>query len=157
MSKEVLRGKVRADVNFNVHKGVKSIGKREHHFSSFQNLLKKITSCLKKKPWRMSGLPWWLSCKESACQGKRWGDMSSIPGWGRSPGGGNGNSLQYSCLENPMERGAGGLRFTGSHRVRHDCAHKYTHKTHAEVKYKTVQLLSHLQLFATLWTAAYTT
>ena len=33
-------------------------------------------------------------------------DASSIPGLGRSPGGGNGNPLQYSCLENPMERGA---------------------------------------------------
>ena len=33
------------------------------------------------------------------------GDMGSIPGWGRSPGEGNGNPLQYSCLENPMGRG----------------------------------------------------
>ena len=34
------------------------------------------------------------------------GDMGSIPGSGRSPGGGNGNPLQYSCLENPTDRGA---------------------------------------------------
>ena len=34
------------------------------------------------------------------------GYMGSIPGSGTSPGGGNGNSLQYSCLENPMDRGA---------------------------------------------------
>ena len=34
------------------------------------------------------------------------GDAGSIPGWGRSPGEGNGNPLQYSCLENPMDRGA---------------------------------------------------
>ena len=34
------------------------------------------------------------------------GDTGSIPGSGRSPGEGNGNLLQYSCLENPMERGA---------------------------------------------------
>ena len=33
-------------------------------------------------------------------------DSGSISGWGRSPGGGHGNSLQYSCLENPMDRGA---------------------------------------------------
>ena len=33
-------------------------------------------------------------------------DMSSIPGLGRSPGEGHGNPLQYSCLENPMDRGA---------------------------------------------------
>ena len=34
------------------------------------------------------------------------GDKGLIPGLGRSPGEGNGNSLQYSCLENPMDRGA---------------------------------------------------
>ena len=33
-------------------------------------------------------------------------DTGSIPGSGRSPGGGHGNPLQYSCLENPMDRGA---------------------------------------------------
>ena len=33
-------------------------------------------------------------------------DAGSIPGWKGSPGGGNGNPLQYSCLENPMDRGA---------------------------------------------------
>ena len=49
------------------------------------------------------GFPWWLSGKESACNA---GDPGSIPGSGRSPGGGNGNPLQYSCLENPMDREA---------------------------------------------------
>ena len=34
------------------------------------------------------------------------GEVGLIPGLGRSPGGGNGNSLQYSCLGNPMDRGA---------------------------------------------------
>ena len=34
------------------------------------------------------------------------GDVGLIPGLGRSAGGGNGNPLQYSCLENPMDRGA---------------------------------------------------
>ena len=34
------------------------------------------------------------------------GDLGSIPGWGRSPGGGNGNPFQYSGLEKPMDRGA---------------------------------------------------
>ena len=33
-------------------------------------------------------------------------DVDSFPGLGRSPGGGHGNPLQYSCLENPMDRGA---------------------------------------------------
>ena len=41
--------------------------------------------------------------KESACNA---GDPSSTPGSGRSPGGGHGNPLQYSCLENPMDSGA---------------------------------------------------
>ena len=41
--------------------------------------------------------------KESACNAR---DPGSIPGWGRSPGEGNGNPLQYSCLENSMDRGA---------------------------------------------------
>ena len=41
--------------------------------------------------------------KESACNV---GDLGLIPGLGRSPGEGNGNPLQYSCLENPMDRAA---------------------------------------------------
>ena len=41
--------------------------------------------------------------KESACNAR---DPGSIPGSGRSPGGGNGNPLQYSCLENSIDRGA---------------------------------------------------
>ena len=41
-------------------------------------------------------------CKESACNV---GDLGSIPGLGRSPGEGNANPLQYSCLENPMDGG----------------------------------------------------
>ena len=49
------------------------------------------------------GLPRGLSGKESACNA---GDPGSIPGSGRSPGEGNANSLQYSRLENPMNRGA---------------------------------------------------
>ena len=50
----------------------------------------------------------------------------SIPGWGRSPGGGHGNPLQYSCLENPMDRGDGGLQSMGSQRVRHDWVIEHT-------------------------------
>ena len=41
--------------------------------------------------------------KESACKA---GDLGLVPGLGRSPGGRHGNPLQYSCLENPMDRGA---------------------------------------------------
>ena len=53
--------------------------------------------------WGDSGLPRWLSGKESACNE---GDLGLIPRWGRSPGGGHGHPLQYSCLENPMDRGS---------------------------------------------------
>ena len=45
-------------------------------------------------------------CKEPACNAGDTGDVGSVPGLGRSPGGGNGNLVQYSCLENPMDRGA---------------------------------------------------
>ena len=48
-------------------------------------------------------LPRWLSSKQSACNA---GDAVSIPGSGKSPGEGNGNPLQYSCLGNPMVREA---------------------------------------------------
>ena len=51
-----------------------------------------------------------LSSKECACNT---GDAGSVPGSGSSPGEGNGNPLQYSRLENPMDR-AGGLQSTGS-------------------------------------------
>ena len=49
------------------------------------------------------GFPGGSEVKASACNV---GDLGSIPGSGRSPGEGNGNPLQYSCLENPMEGGA---------------------------------------------------
>ena len=48
------------------------------------------------------------------------GDLGLIPGSGRSPGEGNGNPLQYSCLENLMDRGADGIQFMGSQKVKHD-------------------------------------
>ena len=47
-------------------------------------------------------------------------DIGLIPGLGRSPGGGHGNPLQYSCLENPWDRGAWQLESIGSHRVKHN-------------------------------------
>ena len=49
------------------------------------------------------GFPGGSDGKESACNA---GDLGLIPELGRSPGGGHGSPLQYSCLENPMDRGA---------------------------------------------------
>ena len=51
----------------------------------------------------LKGFPGGSDGKESACSA---GDEGSIPGSGRSPGEGNDNPLQYSCLGNPMNRGA---------------------------------------------------
>ena len=53
---------------------------------------------------------------KSACDA---GDKGSIPGLGSSSGEGNGNPLQYSCLDDSMEK-PGGLQSLGSQRVRHD-------------------------------------
>ena len=47
-----------------------------------------------------------LTHKESACCAGDTGDAGAVPGSGRSPGEGNGNLLQCSCLENPIDRGA---------------------------------------------------
>ena len=62
--------------------------------------------------------------KESACNAGDIGDVDSVPGWGRSPEEGNGNPLQYSCLENPKERGAWQATVHGVSRVRQDLATK---------------------------------
>ena len=52
---------------------------------------------------KFKGFPGGTEVKASACN---LGDLGSIPGSGRSPGEGNGNPLQYACLENPMHGGA---------------------------------------------------
>ena len=70
-----------------------SKGRKTLHFS-----LAVLTKAAVKR-----GLPRWLTGKESTSQAA---DSSLIPGSGRSPGEGNGNPLQYSCLENPMVRRA---------------------------------------------------
>ena len=54
--------------------------------------------------WLKCSLPWWFSGKESTYSE---GDSGSTPGLGRSPGVGNGNSLQYSCLKSPTEEPGG--------------------------------------------------
>ena len=51
-------------------------------------------------------------------------DAGWIPGMGRSPGEGNGNPFQYSCLENPLDRGAWQATLHGVARVEHDLATK---------------------------------
>ena len=63
----------------------------------------------------------WLSGEESTCNA---GHVGSIPGLGRSPGEGNGNPLQFSCPENPVDRAAKGLQ-----RVGHYLSTKQQHMT----------------------------
>ena len=67
----------------------------------------------------MENIPYSSVGKASACNA---GDLGSIPGSGSSPGEGNRNPLQYSCLENPMDRGAWQATLHGIARVRHTLA-----------------------------------
>ena len=84
------------------------------HYSCLENSMNRGTwqaifhgitkSWTRLSDWTESmGFTGGLDSKESACNA---GDLCSIPGSGKSPGEGNGNPLQYSCLENPMDRGA---------------------------------------------------
>ena len=73
-----------------------------------------------KIPWRKDRLPTldFPGGSDSKASAYNAGDLGSIPGLGRSPREGNGNPFQYSCLENPMDRGAWWSK--GSQRVWHD-------------------------------------
>ena len=68
------------------------------------------------------GFPGGSRGKESACNA---GDRGSIPGLGRSPGGGHGNTLQYFCLENPHGQRSLAGHSPWGHRVRRDRATKH--------------------------------
>ena len=72
------------------------------YFGGAPKSLQMVTAAMKLKDASL-GFPGGSEVKTSACNA---GDLGSIPGLGRSPGEGNGNPLQYSCLENPMDRGA---------------------------------------------------
>ena len=71
-----------------------------HVYSLFFSPLGKSLGFI--RPKERLRLPWLLSGKESAFKAGDVGDLVLIPGLGRSPGGGNGNPLQYSCLEKSM-------------------------------------------------------
>ena len=58
----------------------------------------------RKKKKRVEKFPAPTKVKNSRAKAEDARDSWSIPGWGRSPGGGNGNPLQYSCLEDPMDK-----------------------------------------------------
>ena len=73
------------------------------------------------------GFPSGSDGKASLCNA---GDPGLIPGLGRSPREGTGNPLQYSCLENPVDREAWQATVHGSQEVRHDWATNTQHNTH---------------------------
>ena len=66
----------------------------------------KVHLVLKASHSNKQGLPRYSVVKNLHANEGAAGDVSLIPGWGRSSRGGNGNLLQYSCLENPLDRGA---------------------------------------------------
>ena len=84
------------------------------------------TCPLLRPPWPLTAQ--WLSSEESTCSAAATGDSGSIPGSGRPAGGGYGNPLQYSCLENPLDRGAWRAAV---HEVTKSQMRLSTHKTYA--------------------------
>ena len=70
------------------------------------NILEKHRRLNKLGPWLLAGFPGGVVVKNLPTNEKDARDAGSIPGWGRSPGGKNGNPLWYSCLGNSMDRGA---------------------------------------------------
>ena len=85
-----------------------------------------VTSGVEKQLFEtVQGLPGRAVVKSQPANAGNTRNWGSIPVSGRSPGEGNGTSLQYSCLENSMEPGR--LQSMGSQRVRHDLAHAHTH------------------------------
>ena len=92
--------------------GKNILSKKDYFIEQFQ-----IYSNIEGRHERIWGFPG-SSVVKNLPAGAR--DLSSISRSGRSPGEGNGNPFRYSCLENPMDRGAWGLQSVGSQRVRHN-------------------------------------
>ena len=76
------------------------------HFHKMETIIKRRQSMYRTLNSFWWGFPCVTSGKEPTCQCRRHKRWGSITGLGRSPGGGHGNPLQYSCLENPVDRGA---------------------------------------------------
>ena len=96
--------------------------------------------------FHLLGFPGYLNSKESA-----WnvGDLDLIPGLGRSPGGGHGNPLQYSCLENLMDRGDSAWAHRESYMTEwlstlHLFIHPFTHPSRQPFSEPYIQPASHL-------------
>ena len=94
-NKSIKSNKRESDSN---KKQTKFQGQMSSQVNSNKHLRKNYT-----KTFHVEGFPSSSDGKEFACNA---GDLGSVPGSGGSPGGGNGNPLQYSCLENSMDRGS---------------------------------------------------
>ena len=104
-----------ADKDFNLNRSFDNKIRKTKHYSPQHSKTRHLDNCenifflginlteLFPKGKEYSCFPQWLSGKESTCNAE---DSDSIPGLGRSPGGGNGNSLQYACRESSIVRGA---------------------------------------------------
>ena len=101
------------------HQGLFQWGRPALYRQETNNLLGR--QIIVKKLQNRWGLAGGLIDKEICCNA---GDLDLIPGSGRSPGEGNGNPLQYSCLENSMDRGAWQVTVHGAVTVGHDLATK---------------------------------
>ena len=86
--------------------------------------------------------------KVSACNA---GDLGSIPGSGRSPGEGNGTPLQYSFLENPMNRGAWWATVHGVAKSRTRLSDFTTTATYARLKHPNVTVSTLCIILITVW------
>ena len=104
-----------------------------------------------------NGHPQWLIDKESACNA---GDTGLVPGPLRSPGEGNGNPVQYFCLENPMDRGAWQATLHGAARVGHDLATKqpplcmtliFINLEQISIRTQKIHFVNHASFIGALW------
>ena len=101
------------------------------------------------------GFPGDSDSKESACNA---GDLGSIPGWGRSSREGNGNPLQYSCLENSTDRGAWRATVHGVRRSRTWLSDFHFHQIHHHMLLHSlpdtlcfaIQILNYRSLYRTV-------
>ena len=95
---------------------------------------------VKEGNYASSGLRLWLSGEDSACNA---GDIGSILDPWRSPGVGNGNPLQKSCLGNPMDRGAWWATVLGIPRVGDNLAATHTHHLHTHTRWIDCEVHTH--------------
>ena len=87
----------------------------------------KIVFCFYHPPCCLLGFPGNTVIENPSAKAGDAGSMGSIPGSGRSPWVGNGNPVQYSCAENPMDKGAWRFHSLGLQRVGHDWVPEHAH------------------------------